>query len=122
MAAIYLHNAIFQHDPSALESSLGLSPHARSISTVSTGNLPANTSEYSHPTGPLLNSLAYLDLLESQPPYPNGPHTDLDMRLNLGGNPTTISEMKHHWEKTIRRRLRRLRCIETSLEVLFSES
>jgi hypothetical protein len=125
MAALYLHNAIFTPDPS--ESSLGLAPHARNISTVSTGTLRTIASDYSYPTQPLLHSaasesLTYLDLLNSQPPYPNEPHPGQDMRLKLDGDPTTMTEMKGRWEKRIRRRLRRLRLIKASLEVVMGGS
>ncbi|KXN92542.1 hypothetical protein AN958_05397 [Leucoagaricus sp. SymC.cos] len=122
MAALYLHNAIFTPDPSELAGGSPF-PHSRNVSTVSGTTLHA--SEHSHPSEPLLHprtpdSLAYIDLFSRQAtlvdepePLEWGPHP------TLLGDPPTLREMKNIWERRLRKRLRRLRYLMRSLEIIF---
>ncbi|OSX58038.1 hypothetical protein POSPLADRAFT_1061124 [Postia placenta MAD-698-R-SB12] len=124
MAALYLHQALFAPEPSVPPvlahtsppsfrhgSSIQVDRHLSSVSSVTLRT--ASTSDYSHPTEPLLRPLdsepsAYLDLLSTQPQYPNN-HGTPDAPLALDGDPVIPSERRSRWERRIRRRLRRLR-------------
>jgi hypothetical protein len=79
---------------------------------------------HSHPTEPLLHSntpesLAYRDLLLSQPLYPDEPGRNLG--LSFEGDKTTAQERKGHWEKEVKRKLRWLKLVKGVLEVLFGK-
>jgi hypothetical protein len=118
MAALYLHNSIWV--PDAAETPRGLSPHARTTSSATIQTL--SISDLSHPTQPLLHSstsesVAYLDLLSRQPNHPNAPRGS-PMGLSFDGDPTTMRERKGYLEKTVRRRLRRLKAMIAVLEVI----
>lgn len=121
MAALYIHNAIHSMEPS--HSPHLPSPHNRNISTVSSSTLRTSTSEYSHPTEPLLHSgtsgsLAYLDLLSHQPVYPHGAEPPHSRSISFDGDPNTMRERKGYWERTIRTRLRRLKLWKGLLELV----
>ncbi|KAF5353258.1 hypothetical protein D9756_008036 [Leucocoprinus leucothites] len=125
MAALYLHNAIFTPEPSELARTSTPFPHSRNGSTISGTTLHASGSEQSYPTEPLLHprtpdSIAYIDLYSRQAtlvdepePLEWGPHPTL-----LGDSPA-IREKKNFWEKTLRKRLKRLRYLMRSLEFIF---
>jgi hypothetical protein len=122
MAALYLHNAIHSTETSSSSRSPS-SPHNRNISTISSTTLRTSTSEHSHPTEPLLHSgtsesVAYLDLLSRQPVYPHGPQPTHSRSLSLDGDPATMRERKGYWERTVKRRLRRLKLWKGSLELV----
>ncbi|KAJ7258079.1 hypothetical protein B0H12DRAFT_1232384 [Mycena haematopus] len=113
MAALYLHNSIWV--PDAAETPL---PHGRSTSSATLQTL--QISDISHPGQPLLptsESLAYLDLLSHQPNHPTAPRGS-PMGLSLDGDPTTMRERKGYLEKTVRKRLRRLKVTMAVLEVI----
>ncbi|KAK7044095.1 hypothetical protein VNI00_007811 [Paramarasmius palmivorus] len=123
MAALYLHNAIFIPEPSEASSSRPR-PHSR---TYSTGTLRTLTTDLSHPTEPLLpsdintatsGSIAYQDLLNRQPSYPDGTQSDWDMSLSLDGDPASAREKRGHWEESVRRRLRIWRGVKVLFEVV----
>lgn len=131
MAALYLHNAIFT--PEASESSIPASPdpytphHGRHRSSHSSFTVApsfrTSTSEFSHPTEPLLHpeisgSHAYSDLLSRQPAHPSGPQPGWDMGLSLVGDQPTMRERKDFWERTVKKRLRRLRFTKLAMEML----
>lgn len=114
MAALYLHHALFAPDspppPSTVQG-----PHDRQTSSFSTVTL-RTTSEYSHPTEPLLQhegelagSTAYLDILARQPTHPSEPRTSWHTGLSLHADPITPRERKRIREQIVRRQLRRLR-------------
>jgi len=119
--AVYLHNAIWTTDPFGNPTS---HPHNRNLSSLSNTTLRTVTSEQSsHPTEPLLRSttsesLAYLDLLSRQPTHPDGPQAGWDLGLNFEGDQTTMQERKVYHDKSMRRRIRRLRLAKSILELV----
>ncbi|KAF9450515.1 hypothetical protein P691DRAFT_810202 [Macrolepiota fuliginosa MF-IS2] len=124
MAALYLHNAVFTPETPDTARSPPF-PHSRNVSTISGTTLHASASESSHATEPLLqpitpDSLAYIDLFSRQPtlideagPLEWGPHP------TLLGDPPTLREKKNFWERTLRKRLKRLRILMRTLELIF---
>lgn len=132
MAALYLHNALFNPAASA-QSSATPTPdpytphhdrHRSSQSSVTVvPSFRTSNSEFSHPTEPLLNpeysgSYAYADLLSRQPTHPSGPTPGWDMGLTLVGDQPTMRERKDFWEKAVKKRLRRLKVTKSALEML----
>lgn len=112
MAALYLHQALFQPaDDSQLHpiSTRNSRTHpGRQLSSFSSATLNTS-SENSH--APLVDtfteSAAYLDLLSRQPPHPSeGPAVT---ELSLHGDPITDRERRRHWERKVRRRLHTLK-------------
>lgn len=124
MAALYLHNAVFTPEPSESSRSSPF-PHSRNFSTISGTTLHASGSEHSHPTEPLLHSttpdsLAYIDLFSGQPTLVDEPGPlEWGTHPTLLGDPPTLREKKNIWEKMIRKRLKRLRFLMRSLELIF---
>ncbi|OBZ74938.1 hypothetical protein A0H81_05510 [Grifola frondosa] len=128
MAALYLHNALFASEPSvppalAQRSLDRRNTHERQPSSVSSVTFQTATSEHSHPTEPLIQrssgSSAYLDLLSRQPNHPDhGPRDSFNSGLSLRGDPVTPQEVRSHWERSVRRRLRRLRWAKRTLLVV----
>ncbi|KAI0946294.1 hypothetical protein AcV7_010309 [Taiwanofungus camphoratus] len=129
MAALYLHQALFASEPSppptlAHRSPGSRTPHDRQLSSVSSVTLRTTShSDHSHPTEPLLHppsseSSVYLDLLSRQPHHPDGSGSGPNTGLNLEGDPVTVSERRGHWERVVRKRLRRLRWTRRSLLVI----
>ncbi|KAI0830298.1 hypothetical protein BC628DRAFT_1313857 [Trametes gibbosa] len=121
-AAVFLHNAIFTADPPPLPSaSLAHrapnrgGPHNRQLSSVSSVTLQTSTSEHSHPTEPLIHpgdseSSVYLDLLARQPTHPSRTsQPPIGQGLSLQGDPVTPRERRSVWERSVRKRLKRLR-------------
>lgn len=137
MAALYLHQALFAPEPSVPPvlahtsppsfrhgSSIQVDRHLSSVSSVTLRT--ASTSDYSHPTEPLLRPLdsepsAYLELLSTQPQYPNN-HGTPDAPLALDGGPVIPSERRSRWERRIRRRLRRLRWSRRTFLIIIGET
>ncbi|KAI0633025.1 hypothetical protein C8Q77DRAFT_1058952 [Trametes polyzona] len=118
-AAVFLHNAIFTTEPPPPATLAHRAPnrrggpHDRTLSSVSTVTLQTSTSEHSHPTEPLIHpgsseSSVYLDLLARQPTHPSSPPAR-GPGLTLQGDPVTPRERRSVWERSIRKRLRRLR-------------
>lgn len=124
MAALYLHNVVFTPEPSENSRSSPF-PHSRNLSTVSGTTLHASPSECSHPTEPLLHpttpdSLAYIDLFSRQPTLVDEPGPlEWGPNPTLLGDPPTLREKKNFWERTLRKRLRRLRLLMRVLELIF---
>jgi hypothetical protein len=121
MAALYLHNALHSPDSSTLSRTTPL-PHNRNISAVSSATLYTSTSEYSHPTEPLLRAgtseaLAYRDLLSQQPTYPDE-HRTADLPLDNG---IPLREETSLWHQAVKRRRRLLKLIEGSLGIVIGE-
>lgn len=120
MAALYLHNAIHTPDYEP-KSFVPPHHHRRDTSSVSGATL-VSTSEYSHPTEPLLQSntsesVAYLDLLSRQPSHPGGPRPGWTTSLSLDGDPVSSRERKLFREHLVRKKLKRLRLYKGVLEV-----
>ncbi|KAF8064334.1 hypothetical protein FPV67DRAFT_1504536 [Lyophyllum atratum] len=118
MAALYLHNALHISDYEPTSSN----PHTRNVSLISNATLQ-NTSEFSHPTEPLLHSntsesVAYLDLLSRQPTHPSGPRTTWTTSLSLDGDPVSTRERKGYREHFVKKQLRRLKLYKGSLEII----
>ncbi|KAH9853003.1 hypothetical protein C2E23DRAFT_824411 [Lenzites betulinus] len=116
-AAVFLHNAIFTADPPppaslAHRAPNRRGPHDRQLSSVSTVTLQTSTSEHSHPTEPLIHghseSSVYLDLLARQPTHPSS-HPPRGPGLSLQGDPVTLRGRRSIWERSVRKRLKRLR-------------
>lgn len=133
MAALYLHQALFASEPSppptlAHRSPGSRTPHDRQLSSVSSVTLRTTShSDHSHPTEPLLHppsseSSVYLDLLSRQPHHPDGSGSGPNTGLNLEGDPVTVSERRGHWERVVRKRLRRLRWTRRSLLVIIGKA
>ncbi|KAI8990371.1 hypothetical protein BD414DRAFT_483405 [Trametes punicea] len=130
-AALFLHNAIFTTEPPPPASlahahahrsgptspgggSHRRSLHTRQLSSVSSVTLQTSASEHSHPTESLIHpgsseSSVYLDLLARQPTHPSSPPPTSGVGLTLQGDPVTQRERRSLWERTVRRRLKRLR-------------
>ncbi|EIW56467.1 uncharacterized protein TRAVEDRAFT_65689 [Trametes versicolor FP-101664 SS1] len=118
-AAVFLHNAIFTADPPppaslAHRAPNRRGPHDRTLSSVSTVTLTTSTSEHSHPTEPLIHpggseSSVYLDLLARQPTHPSSAPEPRPQGLTLQGDPVTPRERRSLWERSVRKRLQRLR-------------
>lgn len=134
MAALYLHNAMFSpdtpHPPIPSSADIYTPQHSRHRSSQSTATMTPSSrtsgSEFSHPTEPLLQpdtygSMAYADILSRQPTHPNGPQPGWDMGLSLVGDQPTMDERKDFWERTVRRRLKRLRVTKGALELLIGK-
>ncbi|RDB17602.1 hypothetical protein Hypma_001041 [Hypsizygus marmoreus] len=121
MAALYLHNAIHAPEPSSVSWSAP-STHQRNVSTVSNTTLHTSTSEFSHPTEPLLHSstseaIAYMDMLSRQPVHPGSrPHLGWTGSLSLEGDPITSRERKAFRDRFMKQRLRRLKLLKGLLE------
>ncbi|KAI0772414.1 hypothetical protein BD413DRAFT_474121 [Trametes elegans] len=119
-AAVFLHNAIFTTEPPppatlAHRAPNRRVPHDRHLSSASsTVTLHTTaTSEHSHPTEPLIHpgssaSSVYLDILARQPPHPSSP-PPRGAGLTLQGDPVTPRERRSLWERSVRKRLKRLR-------------
>ena len=132
MAALYLHNALFnpvasEQSPTAVTSDQYTPNHDRYRSFQSSVTVEpsfrTSTSEFSYPTEPLLDpeytgSYAYADLLSRQPTHPTGPTPGWDMGLSLIGDKPTNGELKSFWEKAVKQRLRRLKFLKAALEML----
>jgi hypothetical protein len=122
MAALYLHHALFANDPQPpLSSHRPARLHqGRQLSSISSVTLNS-ASENSH--APLvdsyLDSSAYFDLLTRRVPHANEGFAATE--LSLTGDPITERERRANWEKTIRRRLRRLKCARHVLRVVIGE-
>ncbi|KAI0085517.1 hypothetical protein BDY19DRAFT_438484 [Irpex rosettiformis] len=112
MAALYLHQALFQpadvpqpHSPSSRHSRQILSRQPSSFSSATVNA----SSENSH--APLVESYtdspAYLDLLTRHPPNPF--EGSAVTELSLHGDPITERERKGRREQTVRKRLHRLK-------------
>ncbi|OJT11186.1 hypothetical protein TRAPUB_12293 [Trametes pubescens] len=118
-AAVFLHNAIFTTDPPppaslAHRAPNRRGPHDRTLSSVSTVTLTTSTSEHSHPTEPLIHpggsaSSVYLDLLAQQPTHPDSAPGPRAQGLTLHGDAVTPRERRSLWERSVRKRLQRLR-------------
>lgn len=125
MAALYLHNAIFTPEPSEIIRSSSIFPHSRNPSTATTTTLHGNASEQSHTHEPLLrsstsDSWSYINPLSGQPNSVDEPDPlEWGSPPVLLEDPPTLRETKMFWEKKIRRRLRRLRYLMRSLEIIF---
>lgn len=135
MAALYLHNSIFaQHssDASVPASTDIYTPrHERHRSTQSsvtiTPSFRTSTSEFSHPTEPLLHpgnsaSVTYADLLSRQPTHPKGPTPGWDMGLSLATDEPTLNERRYMWELAVKKRLRILRHAKGAMELTMGKS
>lgn len=112
MAALYLHNAIFEPDRSPSD---GLSSSNRPISV---GTL--RTAE-SHTTEPLLQdtqSLAFQELLSLQPSHPGGPESGWNIRLSLDGLPRSHEERVDAEQRSLRLRLRRTKSVIIALQII----
>ncbi|KAJ3936471.1 MAG: hypothetical protein NXY57DRAFT_885815 [Lentinula lateritia] len=110
MAALYLHNAIFTQEPSDSNSQRSFA-HSRTISSTT---LRTTTTDYSHPTEPLLQStnsgsLAYQDLLSRQPGYQDEESEQWTAELSPDNLPPTYKEGQDYREHSVRRRLRILK-------------
>ncbi|KAI0043407.1 hypothetical protein FA95DRAFT_1563318 [Auriscalpium vulgare] len=75
---------------------------------------------HSHPTEPLLHASTpyastFHDLLTRQPPHPDTRSPTWDMPLSLEGDPVTAHERRGYWERTARKRLRRLRAVDGAI-------
>ncbi|GAW06763.1 hypothetical protein LENED_008709 [Lentinula edodes] len=110
MAALYLHNAIFTPEPSDSNSQRSFA-HSRTISSTT---LRTTTTDYSHPTEPLLQStnsgsLAYQDLLSRQPGYQDEESEQWTAELSPDNLPPTYKEGQDYREHSVRRRLRILK-------------
>ncbi|KAF5376748.1 hypothetical protein D9615_007895 [Tricholomella constricta] len=119
MAALYLHNAIHapDYDPNS-----STSPHRRNVSSISNATLQS-TSEFSHPTEPLLHpstseSVAYLDLLSRQPTHPSVRRPEWTTSLSLDGDPVTPRERKVFRDHSVKMQLRRMSLYKGSLEIM----
>ena len=148
MAAVFLHNAIFATDPPApppsavahrgaphsppssphphgRSSSGARHAHDRTLSSVSLQTLQTLPSDQSHPTESLIHgaddsaSTVYLDLLARQPKHPSSPATMGG--LTLQGDPLSARERRVQRERTVRRRLRRLRWVQRALWAVIAE-
>ncbi|KAJ3749745.1 hypothetical protein EV360DRAFT_89708 [Lentinula raphanica] len=122
MAALYLHNAIFTPESSESHLQDDYSPHSRTISSTT---LRTTTTDYSHPTEPLLHStdsgsLAYQDLLSRQPSFPGEQNQQWDMSLSLGGHSSSSKERQDYREHTVRRKLRYLKQIRVVLKLVLA--
>ena len=132
MAALYLHNALFnpvasEQSPPTVTSDPYTPHHGRYRSSQSSATVEpsfrTSSSEFSYPTEPLLDpeytgSYAYADLLSRQPTHPSGPTPGWDMGLSLTGDKPTMGELKGFWEKAVKQRLRRLKIIKAALGML----
>lgn len=96
------------------------SPHYRNASTISSTTIYTKTSEYSHPTEPLLDAgtsegVAYRDMLSQQPTFAD---------LSVDGGPVKkfpLMEKPNLWDRHMRRRYNRLKLIKGSLMILLGE-
>ncbi|KAI0077004.1 hypothetical protein K474DRAFT_1173425 [Panus rudis PR-1116 ss-1] len=132
MAALYLHNALFGHEPPQPPPSLTRRrssshvPLDRHLSSQSLVTLRTTTTEHSHPTEPLLNT-AYLDTSSSvghqrspsgQPTRPDAHRIALQPTLSFESDPVSHREQRRRWELALRSRLRRLRWGKRSVLLL----
>ncbi|KAI0310066.1 hypothetical protein OF83DRAFT_917596 [Amylostereum chailletii] len=123
MSALDLHYSIFAPEPSFSpppSTDSHSHQHSRQLSSLSTTTV--TTSRFSQPTDPLLptvDSDAYHDMLSRQPLHPDGRSPRWHSDLRLTGDPITAAEKRGYWERSVRRRLRRLRTVKgTSLLVI----
>jgi hypothetical protein len=124
MAALYLHNAL--HTPDTPSSSrTSPSPHYRNSSTVSSGTTFTRTSEYSHPTEPLLHAetseaMAYRDMLSQQPTF-GDTRRAADLSVDGGLATYSLKEKTSLWDRHIRRRYNWLKLMRGLLGILLGE-
>lgn len=125
MAALYLHNAIFTPEPSEIIKSSSIIPHSRNTSFATTTTLHGNTSELSHTDEPLLRSSTSDSWSYMNPRSRQSDSVDRSAPLGWGSPPTlfedppTLRETQIFWKKKTQRRVKRLRYLMRSLEVLF---
>lgn len=108
MAALNLHRVIFTNEK----------PSDLPLRSASSFLHPAPERDGS-PTSHLFASSAYQDLIQRQPTHPDGPMSGWDLGLNLLGDPITAAEHKSLEDHQTKIRLRRLRAINITFELLF---
>ncbi|KAF8550653.1 hypothetical protein OG21DRAFT_388637 [Imleria badia] len=108
MAAVSLHHAIFSNGK---DSDLPL--------RSATSFLHTAPEKDGSPTSELFTSAAYQDLIQRQPTHPDGPASGWDLGLNLLGDPITDAEHKSSEDHQTKMKLRRLRAITITFELVF---